>query len=52
MQFLRMAVALAAGGDAATSPSTAIVTISVYTKKLAAPGRGGSQRPVPRGLRE
>jgi hypothetical protein len=36
MLFFLMAVALAAGGDAATSPSTATVTISVYTKKLAA----------------
>lgn len=36
MLFLLMAVALTAGGDAAVSPSTGTVTISVYTKKLAA----------------
>ena len=35
MLFLLLAGALAAGGDAASSPSTRSVTLAVYTKKLA-----------------
>ena len=38
MLFLLLAGALAAGGDAASSPSTRTVTLAVYTKKLAVVG--------------